>query len=274
MKYKMIACDLDGTLLDKNGDLSDENLKAIKELIARGVIFVPTTGRAYYEVPSTLRNFEGIKYFISSDGAVINNFVTGERFEYLLDGEKVKEIYSIFKNYNFIGINHKSDESIIDINSMNNETLQKYKISSYFINQLEKYVKKIDNFEEDLLSGEPCEMVCGCFSCRDELKKCMKSIKAISNIRYATSAVGTLEVVAFDAGKRNGVEFLMKKIGLTANEVITVGDSGNDMDMIKLVPNSVAVANASDDLKAKAGYIGCSNSEHIAKYLLENFFND
>ena len=51
MKYKLIAIDLDGTLLSTDGDISDRNLDAVRDITEKGVLFVPVTGRAMYEIP-------------------------------------------------------------------------------------------------------------------------------------------------------------------------------------------------------------------------------
>ena len=77
MKYKLIACDLDGTLLNSDVDLSYENKAAITELVKKGIIFVPATGRSFYEAPASVREHPDIRYFISSNGSVIQDLKTG-----------------------------------------------------------------------------------------------------------------------------------------------------------------------------------------------------
>ena len=68
MKYKLLACDLDGTLLDDNSNVSNENLTAIGELTKLGIEFILCTGRTFYEIPQVLRECEDIRYIIYSDG--------------------------------------------------------------------------------------------------------------------------------------------------------------------------------------------------------------
>ena len=70
-KYKIVASDLDGTLLNKEQAVSEENLCAISEMNRLGVEFVPTTGRAMNEIDLSLMKFPDIRYIIASDGAVV-----------------------------------------------------------------------------------------------------------------------------------------------------------------------------------------------------------
>ena len=71
MKYKLLACDLDGTLLDDNSNVSAENLNAIDEMVKLGVEFAICTGRTYDEIPKVLLDNKSIRYIIYSDGSVI-----------------------------------------------------------------------------------------------------------------------------------------------------------------------------------------------------------
>ena len=78
MKYKLIASDLDGTLLSDNAEVSRENFDAIKKITERGVVFAPVTGRAMYEMPADVVNCPDIRYIVSSNGAVIYDKETKE----------------------------------------------------------------------------------------------------------------------------------------------------------------------------------------------------
>ena len=71
MAYKILASDLDGTLLNTKGEISEGNLAAIKALHDAGILFVPTTGRAYNELPTVLKESPYVRYAICSSGVVI-----------------------------------------------------------------------------------------------------------------------------------------------------------------------------------------------------------
>ena len=70
-EIKLIALDLDGTLLNENKDLSEENLWALKECIARGIYIVPATGRTVYGIPEPVKNIPGVRYAITINGGKV-----------------------------------------------------------------------------------------------------------------------------------------------------------------------------------------------------------
>ncbi|MDE6111277.1 MAG: HAD-IIB family hydrolase, partial [Eubacterium sp.] len=71
MDIRLIAVDMDGTLLNDYSEVGEENLKAIRRLSEKGILVVPVTGRTYNEIPAEVRNEESIKYFVYSNGSGI-----------------------------------------------------------------------------------------------------------------------------------------------------------------------------------------------------------
>ena len=69
MKYKLIASDIDGTLLNSKLQVSPENIIAIKTMIEKGIFFVPSSGRTYREMPDVIKEIAEIRYFICSNGS-------------------------------------------------------------------------------------------------------------------------------------------------------------------------------------------------------------
>ena len=96
MKYKIVASDLDGTLLDSKGEVSAENLSAICELHARGAFFVPASGRSLSEIPRTLRDEESIRFYIHSSRAGIYDKKTGKNLSFGFPSSLSKEILQYF----------------------------------------------------------------------------------------------------------------------------------------------------------------------------------
>ncbi len=269
MKYKLIACDLDGTLLNSSACLSPENAKAITELTKKDILFVPATGRSFYEAPECIRNHPDIRYFISSNGSIIQDLKTGERFEFLICGEKVDFLHAKMRKCKLLLAHHKDNCSFVDASMLSDDVMDEYNISPSFRKQLVECTKHLDNLDDEFSHGEPCEMLSGCFKSKEQLELFMNEIKDVKDIHCTGASSGIVEIVSTCAGKHNAIGFLLEKLDISVDEIITVGDSKNDFEMIEMSPNSIAVANAIDDLKKKASRIGCSNNEHIAKYILE-----
>lgn len=271
MKFKLIACDLDGTLLNSKGVLSPENEKAITELTQKGIIFVPATGRSFYEAPECVRKHPDIRYFISSNGSVIQDLKTGEKFDNLIDGTKADILHAKMRKCKLLLAHHKNNYSLVESSMLSDQIMDEYNISLDFRKQLNECTTHLDNLDSEFSRGEPCEMLSGCFKSQEQLQQFMEEIKDIKGIHCTGASSGIVEIVSSAAGKHNAITFLIKKLGFSIDEIITVGDSRNDIEMIELAPNSIAMSNSNEVLKQKAAHIGCSNDEHIARYILDNF---
>ena len=104
-KYKIVASDLDGTLLDNNSMLSEENKQAIAALDRKGIFFVPSTGRTFSEVLPELKHNDHIRFIMHTNGAVIHDKKTGEHIRNCMESSLVCEIFDLLSKYNtHIGI--------------------------------------------------------------------------------------------------------------------------------------------------------------------------
>ena len=103
MDYKLIACDLDGTLFNSDGIMSEENSAAITELALRGVHFIPSSGRTFSDIPNNVRNHPAVRYIIHSSGAVIFDKRTQSRISFCMPNKRSALSCSL-KNLCFIRI--------------------------------------------------------------------------------------------------------------------------------------------------------------------------
>ena len=99
MEYRIIASDLDGTLLNDKKEVSPENIAAIARMAELGVYFVPCSGRTLSEIPENVKSIPSVRYIIHSDGAVIHDKVTGERIERCMTQGAVKPALDILFEY-------------------------------------------------------------------------------------------------------------------------------------------------------------------------------
>jgi Cof subfamily protein (haloacid dehalogenase superfamily) len=268
MPIKIIATDLDGTLLDKEGRLSRENYDAIAELGKRGVLVVPITGRAKGEVPEELINHPSVRYIITSSGAVLEDFDTGERIENNIPKEKVLEIRNILENYDVYLTPHIGGETYVNPEPVLNEGVADYFNMSYeYMRIFLSTAKKADVMS--IMGGEHSVEMLPIFY-HDPKQKliCERKIGELG-LTVSASDVRSSEIIAPTASKGNMLSLLCQKLKVNPDELITVGDSRNDLSMMTVTPNSYAVENASRELKSAAKNIAPKNTEHIMKFFLE-----
>lgn len=270
MNYKMIASDLDGTLLYDVFTVSEENFRAIAEYANAGGLVVPTSGRCFNEILPELRKCENIKYCISSNGAVITDLATGERDEVCISPELVSKIIDITSEYEVHHTLHHRNFGYIDKERDTWERASYYNLNIYYYEHYHKWCHKLENLCEFCKSGIEAEMISVFFRKQDELDECVKKLNALGGLAVTSSANFNIEIIAVGASKGDGVRRLAKKLGISTDEIIGVGDSRNDIALLEAAGLPLAVSNAADALKEKAAKIICSNKEHIIKYILEN----
>ncbi len=122
--YKLIATDLDGTLLDSRGNVSRENLTAIENLAKIDVNVVLSTGRTLSEIPKQLKNNINIPFLIGSNGAGVWDLKTREKIVSLaINKDLSNEIFNILREYKTNITFRYKGESYVDATDWGEEKL-------------------------------------------------------------------------------------------------------------------------------------------------------
>ena len=117
--YKLIACDLDGTLIGSDMNLSEENRRAIKELFDRGVMVVPISGRTLCEMKD-VSDLPEVRYVIYSNGAAIYDKETGENTFLGLDDDTTRFLFDVLEPLDALTVLHKDGQTYADAERMQN----------------------------------------------------------------------------------------------------------------------------------------------------------
>lgn len=268
MKYRMVALDMDDTLLGDKLTISNENIKALQEANKRGVIITICSGRASKSIKSIVKDIELISkddYFISYNGAVIQDFNGNNIFYKPIQGDILKDIIHIGRDFG------------VDVQLYNKEDII-----------VEKYTSRVKSYEEtnkfpviitdDLTRYDESIKILFNYSDIDKLKKLQSHIKQNYNdkVNVFFSKPTFLEVINKDANKGLALEYLANHLNIHRNEIIAVGDSFNDIYMIEYAGMGVAINNARNEIKNIADYVTKYNNnedgvaEVINKFILDN----
>ena len=271
-KYKIVASDLDGTLLGDDQRISKENLRAIKEMRSYGVEFVPTTGRTLSEIPKELIESQDVRYIITSDGGAVWDKALGKMvLTYYIPKETVEFIFNTVKPYNTYWLVHESGDNHYHVEKHNAAFLDQCRVGQSFRNIVNACAVAIEDFDGFLKRSNAIEMICIFFESDEALAECKRIFMESGNLCVAQSDKNNIEIYCSAAGKGNTLAALAAALGVDRSEVIAVGDSDNDVTLIKTAGLSLAMGNATDELKAIADRVICKNSEHSARYILDNF---
>lgn len=269
--YKIIASDLDETLLNNKSEISPENIEAIKELNRRGVFFVPCTGRSFSELPESVAGIPEIRYVISSTGAAIDDRKTGERILECIGNKKIKNILDVLFTYDMHLSYRKDGKIYVDARQTKEQDFEYYDICKPHINVVKNYAVYLDNFKEECYKSDNIEAMAVFFHDEKDLSECSKKIEAIGGLSIV-SPWDNLEIMSSGAGKGKALIALAKRLGVGEDETISIGDSDNDISMLESAALGLVVSNGKDSVKKIADKVICSNEEHAVKYVLEHFY--
>lgn len=289
--YKFIAIDLDGTLLNSYGEISQENKEAIQKAIDKGVQVVLTSGRITNAIEYISNQIGKNNYLISGNGTTIYNIKTDtEIYNKSMSKETVLKIINICEEnsiyYSVFGENSIIAKSlgynVLVYNSENYKKSPDMKTKINIIPNVYKYIKtsKQDKFSKITI----------CDSSDIIFKGILKKIKEIKNIEVLDVAhmsrkiikKGTVktelqyfytDITNKDVNKWNAIKFLIGNLGIKPEEVLTIGDNSNDKEMIINAGLGIAMGNSAPHIKEIADDVVGSNddngvAEAIYKYII------
>ena len=257
--YKLVAIDLDGTMLNHYGEISERTKETVRRCIEKGVEIVLASGRPIDSI-KTIAEELGIKgYFIAGNGALVYDLQKNEMiYENYIKKEKVLEIIKICEE-NSIAYNVYTDKVILTTNLKFNvlyyykENLKKEENKQTNISIVENMYEYVENMkDEKFLKITICDQNETIFH------SIIKKVKEISDIevldishmsrkiiKQGTEEIPVeyfyTEISASNVDKWEAIEFLRKRMGLAKEEVMTIGDNINDKKMIENAGMGIAM---------------------------------
>lgn len=275
--YKMAVTDIDGTLVNSKGKISQKTLDTIQRVMAKGVIFTVCTGRNINKAMPIAKQL-GLKVpFVCIDGILIFDPVNNRP---IMDMRMSKEHVKRFVE---LGIEHKTFIEVSD----------GYK---YYKHIPDKSFEKFDFFNKHTLMGRAKSYMGGIRYVKNptdlykinspiyqvvlaaDKPKSQELAKMIRESGYQNVEVrdfiweNYLFINHSGMGKSRGIKILCEHFNILPDEVIAFGDENNDIDMLELVGMGVAMENAWDGVKAVADYVTESNDNDGVAKALEKFF--
>ncbi len=269
MKY-LIAIDLDGTLLNNNNEVSEENLKAIKNVRSLGHKVILATGRTYAGAINIYNKLNLDTPMVIHNGAYVTNPTdkTFKKKRHILCSNLTTDIITNTKPY-LLGAFYTIEDTTYSYN-LNKD------IEKFFNGENSHYV-----VEGDLtsLNNSPSNIVLTVkVNEKDKFENIFNAkYKTLLDLRIWREEKDYILYEVFDKNisKYTGIEYILNYYNLNPEHLIAFGDNHNDVDMIKNAKIGVAVNNAANVLKKEAKYISNYNNNEnaIANFLNQKFLN-
>ena len=272
-QYKIVACDLDGTLLDGEKNISKENWDAIRRITEAGAWFVPSSGRSLGDMPRELIESPYVRFLIHSDGAAVYDKETGKSIRFSLSREQSDLLMDIVLEYDTVWIVLHDGHTVMDGATESHEYYRYHNMSREWIDFSDDHYEHIDGFYEYCRSVDGIDMLCPFFHSPAEREECAARLRALG-FTVATSDPHNLEIYDPRAGKGNALRHLAEMLEVDMSQTIGVGDSPNDSEMVRAAGLGLAVGNAYEELKRIADAVICRNDEHVIRYIWEQYFEN
>lgn len=272
MPYQIIASDLDKTLLRLDHSISPENWAAIERLTQRGVHFVPSSGRAFDELPPEIKDSPLIRYYITSDGAVIYDKKTDTFSEIPMPKALGTWVLDTVYRFPTCMMVHSDTKSYVDARTNNPTDYASFNMSPSWINFCMTMDEPVADLKAFAYSLPSIQSVVPFFRTMEDLEACRRILTQDPALTVVQTDPHNLEIFSSTAGKGNALVSLARQLGIDPAQTIAIGDSTNDCSMIQSAGLGLAVENAHPEVKAIADAVVCHHMEHAIAYIEKHYF--
>ena len=295
-EIRIAALDLDGTLLSRENTVTPATRQAIADAAARGVVVLPATGRALANLPPLVAQLPGVRYAITSNGAAVwdlgpdplgavysrySDAETRQTSEpaclvrRLFPVEKAREVFGLYQEFEG-SLSVFSDGRVIRdrlaqermghhlrrLLSLSTEAKQPNDGRFHIVRDTAEWMSR---------HAHEIEKFCMFFENAEAAEAALPRFYALEGVEVVQGSPDNIEVTAKGVDKGSALQKLAEHLGLAPEQVIAVGDSRNDLSMIRYAGTGLAVANACDELKQAANAVACTSDAGVLRYIYHHF---
>ena len=263
MKYKvrMIAFDLDGTLLTTDKRLTDETRRTLEQAAKRGILLVPATGRPLTGMPAEVLGIAGVRYAITANGARVVSVEDGKILrEKLISVEKARKVLDIYGEYDTLREIYYDGQGYMEARQM--EQLDHYvpdpNMAKYMRNTRKCVPDLMEKFRQENRAMDKVQAV---FACAGEKEQAFRRIREMEGVEATGALSYNIEVTAGGINKGEALLWLAGELGIDREEILAFGDGANDADMIRAAGIGAAMEVSVPEVRAAADILAGSNDE-------------
>ncbi|WP_414147798.1 sugar-phosphatase [Erwinia sp. BNK-24-b] len=267
MAIKLIAIDMDGTLLNPQHEVTPDVKRAIQAARDKGVAIVLATGRPFIGIQRYLEELdlqqEG-QYCITNNGALVQQAATGDCVaESTLNYDDYLYVEKLARE---LGVHFQALTKSLLFTP--NKDISEYTVHEASLTGMPLRYRAVE--EMDKSATFPKVMM---IDPPEKLDEAITRIPQEAHDRYTImkSSPYFLEILSKDVNKGAGVKALAERLGLSRDEVMAIGDQENDLAMLEFAGTGVAMGNGIDAVKAAAQFVTKTNTEDGVAHAIEKF---
>lgn len=270
-RIKLVAADMDGTLLNGERRITKYTQKVIKKAMSQGIHFVPATGRSVKALPQELKSLKELRYGIFSNGATVYDLWEEKTlYQNQFSRERALELVQFLRAFEVMLSVNRNGCSFGEREAM--EHIDDYELDENTRAIILGSRQPVENLEDLLESKDGnVEKITLVFRTMEERARVWEILSGIDDIQFASSLPKNIEISLKGCNKGDGLLHLTKHLGLKQEETMACGDADNDREMLETAGIAVVMENGLESMKAIADYITVSNNEDGVAKAMEKF---
>ncbi len=268
--YRLLALDMDGTTLDSRKRIPPETTAAIRELTDRGIHVVIASGRGLAEFSDYEEELRGLHYAILISGGMVYDFQKAEpiyikpipledSLRLIEAGDEERAMVHILTIRESViresDLYHMKDFEMDVYYDMYERVCRRREDLAGYVREHPEEIAKINLYHRSVES-------------RDRSEQKLQGL----GLELVHAEVTGLEASPAGITKANGLEFLCDYLGIPMEETVAIGDAPNDIDILKSVGLSIAMGNASDEIKALCDAVTLDNDHNGVLEAIRKYF--
>ncbi len=271
MPYKLLALDLDGTLLDEQCRIPATTVEKLRLAQEKGVVVTLATGRMWVSTRTYATDLQISHPLITYNGALIRDAHGRETlYESLVSAELIRDLIAYCKSEQLYLQLYGNDEIVIEKRVAETEIDPDLKFAS--CRELGDFTAYLARPDTTALAGSPKMMIAVTRDRVDQIPRIRSELQTrFPELNVVQSRPWLLEILSPGVSKAAALEILAKSLGISRDEAIAVGDSDNDISMVSWAGLGAAVQNATPELVKVAKYLASAPSYRGVEEIIDKF---
>jgi 5-amino-6-(5-phospho-D-ribitylamino)uracil phosphatase len=274
MQVKLLALDIDGTLLNSQHQLTPRTTQAIRRVVEAGIEVVLVTGRRFHAARPIAAQLGLQLPLITHNGVLTKNAETLEIINYHpFDTELARELVMLGRDFkaDTLCCDEPESEGLIVFDRISSENVRLRRYISLF----EQYAREVDDLYSYITRPPIQIFYCGQCEPMDRLAEKLETTIAgrarLVQTTYRVADMSILDLISLNCSKATGLECVASTLGIEREAIMAVGDNHNDLEMLKFAGLPVVMANAEAILKGFDFAITSSNDEDGVAEAIDKF---
>ncbi|WP_297992009.1 Cof-type HAD-IIB family hydrolase [Anoxybacillus sp.] len=267
--YKLLALNIDGTLLKTNGKLEKKTKEAIEFVKKKDVYITLMTSRNFLSAKKVAKALKLDSYLVTFQGALIAKSLDEKLHESVIPAQKTFDIVHVLEHFNCnVRLLHER-YSIGNRKKIKNNMVAKTILGDPFF-----YPAQFVDSLSDVLRDDPIDVmkIDVFYSDEEERDDIVETIEQAFPELAVTISEGKIELFQKGVSKQNGLIRLGNELGISLKEMVVIGDQIDDMPAIEAAGLGVAMGNAPNEVKAVADWVTRSNEQLGVAYMIKEHF--